>query len=335
MVNRRLAAAAIWGFAAIVLSVMTMVVAPLRPGTPVRAGPGAPPPVGTCGNMSETGFASVDCSSPHTVEVVYAVGAVGPSLTWGFCAQRAREYVGVPASGDDDSYPDGVWALPLRYSPRLAAGPGTGGYPGWSWLVCLVSPIGPAPWSGFRGSVRNLDETARPAALRPCFTRSADNLAVVPCTEPHRGEIVGVQVVRSALPAGADVAGSGPGGRGPTETDADGSDPAGVVDAGDLGGPGAQTGVGATEEANRRAASCRTSAAEFTATADPTYAGQVRVVVLPGPGSPLRAPLSADTGAFYGSDIGRTWLLCTVETTGSAQLLDSIANWGDRPLPVR
>lgn len=321
--NRKVSAVVIWGIAVIVFASMTFLVSPPLRGTAGRTLPPEPPPVGACGKMLDTGFAVVDCASAHTVEVAYSVGAVGPSLSYGFCADRAREYVGSPASGDDDSYPAGTWSLPLRYASRLAAGPGTGSYPGWSWRACLVSPIGPVPWSGYLSSVRNLNPTTRPAALRPCFTRSQDNLAVVSCTQPHRGEIIGVQVI---LPHAA--AGSAPPGLSGSGFDDDGLGD-GLSDDELTGG-----GNAAASEADVRASSCRRSAADFTGVTDPTYAGQLRVVVLPGPGTPLRGPLSASTGAYYGSDVGQTWLLCTLETVVDTQLIESIANWGDRALPL-
>lgn len=327
--DRRIGATVIWGLAAIVFSVMTAIVSPPLHGTPVRAQPPQPPAVGACGKLLDTGLTVVPCSAAHTVEVAHTVGAGDPSMTYRFCAERARKYVGSPASGDDDAYPEGEWSLPLRYSPRLAAGPGTGGYPGWSWLACLVGPIGPAPWTGYLGSVRHLDGPSRPVALRPCFTRSDENLAVVPCTEPHRGEIVGVQVVTTKPPpdtADGELSGGGFGDSG-----------GGFLDAGLAGGLGAgepADDVAVQADIARRATSCRLEAAAFTGASDPTYDGQLRVLVLPGPGSPLRGPLSADTGAYYGSDVTRTWLLCTIEAPAETSLIGSIAQWGDRPLPL-
>ena len=102
----------------------------------------------------------------------------------------------------------------------------------------------------------------------------------------------------------------------------------------DVPGPGVSSAETA-QLAARRESSCRAAAATFTGVDDPSYGGRLRVMVLPGPQAPLRVPLSADTGAYYSSADDRDWLLCTVQTIGDVELLDSLAGWGQRALPVR
>lgn len=295
--DRRAVAVVVWGSLALVLIIMTSLASPPFSGAPSRAQPPDPPAVGACGELRDGALVLVDCAGLHTVEVVHAQDATGPALTYGFCVGEVREFVGSPSSGEDGAYSAGRWSLPLRYSARLAAGPGTVGIPGWSWRACVVSPVGPAPWSGYRGSVRDVDPLTRPAALRPCFAVTADVLSVLPCTAPHRGEIVGIQLVRS---------------------------------------PATELSDAETERiALLRETSCRDAAATFAGVGDPTYGAELRVVVLPGPGAPLRGPLSADTGVYYSSESDRDWLLCTLQTAADVDLVDSLAGWGYRALPLR
>jgi hypothetical protein len=185
--------------------------------------------------------------------------------------------------------------LPVRYHSAVAAGPGVRTYREWSWRVCLVTPMGPSPWTGYRGSVRMLDVAGpRPSELRACFSSNSSSLGVIPCSERHRGEIVAMQPVAKhvALPADSELATS-------------------------------------------RLTSCREASRAFTGADDPTYGGQLNVVILPDNKIQLSGPLSADTGAYYTSS-DDAWLLCTLikPTPSGPQLVGSVAGWGNRPLPL-
>jgi hypothetical protein len=197
-VNRK--AAAFVTFAAVLLTLATMstVVAPPRGGVAIRAATPDPPAVGSCGDLNGSEFVVADCSETHTVEVAYAWSAgdtaAGPRPTFAVCADKVRAYVGSAPAQDTVAHPAGRWSLPLRYRHIVATGPDGNNVRDWSWQVCLVVPMGPAPWTGYRGQVHDLPTTGpAAAALRVCYTNPGSVNTVVPCTSPHHGEILATQ----------------------------------------------------------------------------------------------------------------------------------------------
>ena len=176
-------------------AVLTALGRPPRTGEATRADPPVPPAVGSCGSMSSGELLLVECGRLHTVEVVgtWRPPDPAPAPSFGACSGQARRYVGMPPANDPASHPKGRWSLPMRYRPMLAWGPGPLVLPAWSWQVCLVVATGPAPWSGYRDSIRDLaaDGTG-PAAMRLCYLEPGQPLTVVSCARTHAGEIVGV-----------------------------------------------------------------------------------------------------------------------------------------------
>ena len=294
--QRKLVGFAIVAVALLSVLALAALLAPPRAGTPSRTASPEPPSVGSCGILASAEFIARDCSEMHGAEVVSIWRAGDPQSavpTFGSCTEAARAYVGSPPAQDAGAYQIEQWSLPLRYRPLVISGPNGTSLAAWSWRLCLVVPIGPAPWQGYSGSVRSMPlNGARSAALRPCLLDNAPDLVIVGCSTPHIGEVVGTQRI--------------PLRDGPVDIPSDGI----------------------------RQESCVAAAAVLTGAADPTYAGVLRIEVLPQPGARWVAPLSADTGAFYTSDGESDWLICVLESAGNGRLLDSVADIGTGPLPL-
>ncbi len=283
------------GLAVLVLAVMTMLVAPPLRGVAVRApAPTAPVP-GECGDVRGGVLVIVQCTEVHTVEVTYsssaAQPAAGPVPSFSVCAAKAREYVGRPPAQDADAHGVGRWTAPLRYRPLIARGPdGSSTVPDWSWQLCLVAPMGPAPFQGYVGRVRAVPATGPdPGELRTCYSDPGRARVVVPCTSPHSGEVIATQ------PVPAITAADEPPWSGSTR-------------------------------------SCVEAAKAAAGTSDPTYGGQLRVVVLSDTTGPRHMPFTADVGVYYTSD-GLSWLVCALETVDDRRLVDSVAGTGPGALP--
>lgn len=80
--------------------------------------------------------------------------------------------------------------------------------------------------------------------------------------------------------------------------------------------------------------SCAQLTTALTGAVDPSFGGELRVVVLPGPGQQLAGPLSADTGVYYTSEQRSEWVICAIERAVDRRLLDSVARYAGRPLPL-
>jgi len=80
--------------------------------------------------------------------------------------------------------------------------------------------------------------------------------------------------------------------------------------------------------------SCAQLTTALTGAVDPSFGGELRVVVLPGPGQQLAGPLSADTGVYYTSEQRSEWVICAIESAVDRRLLDSVARYAGRPLPL-
>ena len=201
-VHRRFAGLGVIALALLSVLTVTSLTAPPKGGEPVRSLPDAPPTIGSCGLLTGAAVALRDCAALHTVEVVSSWRPGEPESgvpTFGSCAESAREYVGSPPAQDAAAHQFGTWSLPLRYRQFVVSGPNGTNLPDWSWLLCLVAPMGPAPWVGYTGVMRSMPPTGpASAALRPCFADDEVDIVVVACTAPHLGEIVATQRVPAA-----------------------------------------------------------------------------------------------------------------------------------------
>jgi hypothetical protein len=294
-VDRKAAGIAVLAVVLLVISAMSSLVAAPHRGVAIRAGASDPPAVGSCGELSGSELTVVDCSRPHSVEVVFVWSAgdpAGPPPTFADCADKVRDYVGSFPAQDAQAHPTGRWSLPLRYRHVLAAGPDGLNLDGWSWQACLVAPMGPAPWTGYQGQVRNLP-TSGPAssALRVCYADPGSVNSVIPCTAPHSGEMLATQPFPERTPA-----------------------------------------VATSLAAEQPQASCEATARLITGADDPTFQGQIRVAVYSDGPAQHNQLFSADIGVYYTS-AGVNWSVCVVESVSGRKLTDSLAGIGSAALP--
>ena len=174
-------------------------------GVATRSSPPPPPEVGECGDVRGGQFVAVDCADVHTAEVTHGWQPDDPESgslpSFSECADKARVYVGSAPAHSAEAHQSGEWSMPLRYRAVIVSGPGSGTYPDWSWRACLVAPLGPAPWRGYRGTVRSLPATGpTAAALRACYAERSNLSTIIPCSVAHLGEIVATR--QSASGAG-------------------------------------------------------------------------------------------------------------------------------------
>jgi hypothetical protein len=178
-------------------------------GAAVAAPPAPPPTVGECLAPIEkpadldrlTGVPAVDCSTPHSAEVVF-VGQFGAtdgypentaasSLVYPYraCALQADQFVGISAAATAQVNPntgavahvrpqvDAPVMVPTRHQWRS----------GQRWYACQVRPAGDTLPMSYDGSVL---QAAWAATLPAPFARCAQVIGgdAVPCTEPHYAE---------------------------------------------------------------------------------------------------------------------------------------------------
>ena len=201
--HRKVVAIGAFSAALLIILVMNAVLAPPRRGEAVRAVAPAAPEIGACGVLQGSELQLLDCAQIHTVEVALRWSAAdpsaGPALSFAQCAAAVREYAGTPPAQDEDAHQANAWTVPLRYRQVIATGPDGGNLRGWSWQACLVAPTGPAPFSGYDGSIRHLPAAgAASSTLRVCYAEPAKAATVVPCTTAHIGEIIGTQPVSAS-----------------------------------------------------------------------------------------------------------------------------------------
>ncbi len=259
--------------AVLVIAGMSAVVRPPATGVAKRAIVPTPPAAGAWGNLPGSVLVISDCADSHVVEVAYSWQAGSPAAhrpSFSSCRDTVRSYVGLPPAWESATHESGRWSLPLRYRPIVVSGPGGSTVEDWSWQACLVAPLGPAPFQGYRGQVRATPSTGPASpALRICYLDPRVVRVIVPCTAPHLGEVIASQPIADAGVSGQD----------PTSM---------LI----------RRAAGATE-------SCAVQARWVTGAVDPTFGGELRVVVLSD--ETTKAPFGADIGVYYTAD-DLTWL---------------------------
>ena len=242
--ERKAAAVVALMLAVLALAAMSAVIRPPLTGVASRAITPTPPAVGACGNLRESVLVISDCADPHVVEVAHSWQAGSPAAdrpSFGLCRDKVRSYVGLPPAQEAEAHESGRWSFPLRYRPIVVVGPYGSRIEDWSWQVCLVAPLGPAPFDGYRGQVQATPSTGPVSpALRVCYTDPGIAQVIVPCTAPHLGEVVASQPFTAS---------------------------------GSAGQVSTSPAAGATE-------SCAAAASSVTGAADPTFGGELRVAVL-------------------------------------------------------
>ncbi len=238
-------------------------------GVPAVSPAPTPPTIGDCVLRTAGAVRVVPCTELHTAEVTAAFPAQPPPSStsrpgaarspsrYQLCQQAASSYVG------DAAIPGSVgWQLPtLPTIVQLGSGPAPMVIPGWSWLVCLISPTTPlAQLTGYTGRITDRDTGATPAALRSCYslvslgqaTSVQDGVSStfssgVSCLSDHAGEIMATRTLKLAAPVA---------------TTADGRSPVDTLDT----------------DASRLA-QCLVLAQQRTGLADPTFGGRLSVVI--------------------------------------------------------
>jgi len=183
VVQPRLLGFGIIAFALLGVLALAALLGPPKTGAPVRAALPESSAAGSCGELVGAEFVPRDCAAQHNAEVVSSWRPSDPESaipTFGSCAEQSQAYVGSPLAKDAVAHQFGQWSLPLRYRPLVISGPDGTSLENWSWRLCLVVPIGTAPWNGYTGSVRSMPiNGARSAALRPCLGDNAPDLLIV------------------------------------------------------------------------------------------------------------------------------------------------------------
>ncbi|MEP6979889.1 MAG: hypothetical protein ABJA16_03905 [Nakamurella sp.] len=207
----------------------------------------SPPAVGTCvitdGPAGDAaGWRDVPCDTHHDAEVTAAWGADAPDragVDGPTCRGAADRYAGL---ADVLTVQD--WTASVRTESRLVPAPDGQRAADRGWLVCTLAP---ASGERFGGSLAGRPFAAGPT---PAFSRCTVDVgggSAVPCSAPHRTELLG-GAHGSYVPDAAE--------------DADRPLPSSLW-------PDLSTG-------------CNALAARLFDTPDPTYGGTVRIEVRPG-----------------------------------------------------
>lgn len=291
-------------------------------GTPIAVWP-KPPPVGSCVDI-EGGFAVVPCKGPHDGEVTMAHDALDPIVTdtardpiYDACDRAAASYLGRGAAGAPIAGTGGWRSLGPAYSTQPVNAPPAERAGVYGWQVCVIRP---APPVRYTGSVRHASASGTPGAYRTCWDVGG---SAVSCTLPHTTEVLAI-----GAPGGPQLADQ------PAASQQPDPSTAPVSGGGSAGGADEQA-----QRAAQRAAAlaqqlilareqfahqCVTAAARMIGVADPSYAGQLTVAVLPAAaGEQGDAALPVTDGQD-----------CVIQAAEGAQLVGSVIGWGDRPPPL-
>lgn len=277
-------------------------------GTAVRQSPPEPPAVGTC-VTSYDNPEIVPCDTVHIGEVVRSwVGAdpaSGSSDPLDHCWKALADYLGDNRGPRMSLEIDWWWPVPSN-SPWVIRGPGHDRTPDWSWSACILVP----QESPVAHSMRGLSDPRepRPSDWRYCGSTPDVWTGLLPCTEPHRFELIASGIIGVIPPdlmerAVADAVALG-------RKDNTSLDLSGVI----IDYPAAAT-------------ECR-SLVEL-------HLGGPR----PDGESGLRSILAgvgfAESSSSDGVLTSRSGLVlnCVVEVVGDPELVDSVAGIGSGPLP--
>lgn len=188
-------------------------------GAAVRQAPPTPPPVGTC-TLGLRAPQLVPCDGDHDGEIVLAWTGDSPTTPLDptrevpegaendpqlHCQQAAEDYVGV--AGPVEFSPDIQWyPTSVQWQTALSHGPARQFVADWSWSACLIRSYGSDGYPlMLTQSVRDAGRTSAaqlPDSWRLCIRTSGYWFESLPCTTPHRAELIASAEI--ALPDDAD-----------------------------------------------------------------------------------------------------------------------------------
>ena len=296
VVGRTLAGMIVLGLVVILLCVMTLQV-PSRIGVAIRSDPPPAPSVGQCGDMVGGEFVSAGCSQVHTVEVTQGWQGGDPS----------------PGSLPTFAHCNEEARKYVGSAPSHSADahpPGAWSMP-LRYRALVISGPGPVSrqdWSWRACLVAPLGPAPWHGYLGSVRSVSAAGSAAAALRPCYLEQALPTTIVPCSSPHLGEIVGTRPA----------------------APGSGAARGSSTSD----LELSCAELATALTGAADPSFGGVLRVVVLPEPGAQLPDPLSADTGVYYTSEQRSEWLLCAIESAADRRLLDSVAGYAGRPLPL-